>query len=146
MGSGFRTRSYRPAAHPELRLYKLNKPAGVTTTLRDPHAARSLASLLPPGPRVFPVGRLDRDSEGLLLLTNDGDVAFRVQHPRFGVEKEYLVEVDGTISREALRRLVAGVSLEDGPARALRVDGIERRPDRSSLPSLPPLTVQSHRC
>src|SRR2546426_439352 len=96
-------------AHPDLRLYKLNKPPGVTTTLRDPHAARSLGSLLPPGPRVFPVGRLDRDSEGLLLLTNDGDVAFRVQHPRFGVEKEYLVEVDGTISREALRRLVAGV-------------------------------------
>lgn len=121
------------AAHPELRLYKLNKPAGVTTTLRDPHAARSLASLLPPGPRVFPVGRLDRDSEGLLLLTNDGDVAFRLQHPRFGVEKEYLAEVEGTISRGALRRLVAGVDLEDGPARAVRVGGIERRPDRSSL-------------
>jgi len=121
------------AAHPELRLYKLNKPVGVTTTLRDPHAVRSLGPLLPPGPRVFPVGRLDRDSEGLLLLTNDGDLAYRLQHPRFGVEKEYLVEVEGTISREALRRLVAGVDLEDGPARALRVSGVDRRLDRSSL-------------
>ena len=120
-------------AHPDLRLYKLNKPPGVTTTLRDPHAARSLSSLLPPGPRVFPVGRLDRDSEGLLLLTNDGDLAYRLQHPRFGVEKEYLLEVEGSISRQAIRSLETGVELDDGPARALRVSGVQRRQDRSSL-------------
>jgi 23S rRNA pseudouridine2605 synthase len=120
-------------AHPDLRLYKLNKPPGVTTTLRDPHAARSIASLLPPGPRVFPVGRLDRDSEGLLLLTNDGDLAYRLQHPRFGVEKEYLVEVEGSISREALRRLETGVELDDGPARALRAGSVQRQQARSSL-------------
>jgi 23S rRNA pseudouridine2605 synthase len=120
-------------AHPDLRLYKLNKPPGVTSTLRDPHAARSLGSLLPPGPRVFPVGRLDRDSEGLLLLTNDGDLAYRLQHPRFGVEKEYLLEVEGSISREALRSLETGVELDDGPARALRVSGVQRQQTRSSL-------------
>jgi len=121
------------AAHPDLRLYKLNKPPGVTTTLRDPHATRSLAGLLPGGPRVFPVGRLDRDSEGLLLLTNDGDLAHHLQHPRYGVEKEYLAEVEGSISREAVRHLVQGVELEDGPARALRVGAVQRRQGRSSL-------------
>jgi len=120
-------------AHPDLRLYKLNKPRGVTTTLRDPHAERSIAALIPPGPRVFPVGRLDRDSEGLLLLTNDGDLAHRLQHPGYGVEKEYVVEVEGSISREAVRRLETGVELEDGSARALRVGGVDRRQERSSL-------------
>ena len=121
------------AAHPDLRLYKLNKPQGVTSTLRDPHAARSVADLLPPGPRVFPVGRLDHDSEGLLLLTNDGDLAHRVQHPRYRIEKEYLAEVEGSISREAVRRLERGVELEDGPARAIRVGGVQRQSERSSL-------------
>jgi 23S rRNA pseudouridine2605 synthase len=120
-------------SHPNLRRYKLNKPPGVTTTLRDQHAVRSVASLLPPGPRVFPVGRLDRDSEGLLLLTNDGDLAQRLLHPRFGVEKEYLVEVEGSIGREALRKLERGVELEDGPARALRVGSVQRQRGRSSL-------------
>ena len=120
-------------AHPDLRLFKLNKPAHVTTTLRDPHAARSIAEFLPPGPRVFPVGRLDRDSEGLLLLTNDGDLAHRLQHPRFGVEREYLLEVQGSISRDALRRLEEGVQLDDGTARAIRAGAVQRRHDRSSL-------------
>ena len=121
------------AAHPELRLYKLNKPVGVTTTLRDPHAVRSLGPLLPPGPRVFPVGRLDAPSEGLLLLTNDGDLAHRLQHPRYGVEKAYVAEVKGAISREALRLLTRGVELDDGVARAAGVGRVLRRRDRSSL-------------
>ena len=69
---------------------------------------------------MFPVGRLDRDSEGLLLLTNDGDLANRLMHPRFGVEKEYLAEVEGTPTAKHLARLRAGVELEDGPARAMR--------------------------
>jgi pseudouridine synthase len=119
--------------HPELRHLALNKPAGVTTTLRDQHAERSLVGFLPRGPRVFPVGRLDRDSEGLLLLTNDGALAHRLQHPRFGVEKEYLVEVEGQVSREALRRLTAGVDLEDGPARAVRAVVSDRGSGRSAL-------------
>jgi 23S rRNA pseudouridine2605 synthase len=114
-------------AHPTLRYFALNKPRGVTSTMRDPHAARSLTEFVPEGPRVFPVGRLDRDSEGLLLLTNDGELANRLQHPRYGVEKEYLVEVDGQVSREAVRRLTAGVELEDGSARAARARLVQRR-------------------
>jgi 23S rRNA pseudouridine2605 synthase len=120
-------------AHPELRYFALNKPRGVTTTLRDPHASRTVAALLPPGPRVFPVGRLDRDSEGLLLLTNDGALAHRLQHPRYGVEKEYLVEVEGDVSRRVLARLLAGVPLEDGVARALRASVMQRASGRTSL-------------
>ncbi len=119
---------------PGLRYFALNKPAGVTSTLRDPHAERTVAAFLPPGePRLVPVGRLDRDSEGLLLLTNDGDLAHRLQHPRYGVEKEYLVEVGGEISRQAIGRLVRGVVLEDGPARALKAALVERTRERSAL-------------
>jgi 23S rRNA pseudouridine2605 synthase len=119
---------------PGLRYLALNKPPGVTSTLRDPHAARTVAAFLPPGePRLVPVGRLDRDSEGLLLLTNDGDLAHRLQHPRFGVEKEYLLEVEGAVSRQAIGRLTRGVVLEDGPARALRAALVERTRGRSAL-------------
>ncbi len=120
-------------AHPELRYLALNKPAGVTSTLRDRHAQRSLAELIPPGPRLFPVGRLDRDSEGILLLTNDGDLSFRLQHPRYDVEKEYLVEVDGTLSRTTIGALLRGVELEEGPARALRASILETAGRRSAL-------------
>lgn len=119
--------------HPELRYYAFNKPRGVTTTLRDPHARLTLASFLPPGPRVFPVGRLDRDSEGLLLLTNDGALAHRIQHPRYGVEKEYLVEVEGDLGRPVLGRLLRGVPLEDGEARAAAAAIVQRLPGRTSL-------------
>lgn len=118
---------------PELRYFALNKAPGVTTTLRDPHAARSLSGFLPPGPRVFPVGRLDRDSEGLLLLTNDGDLAFRLQHPRYGVEKVYLVEVPGAMSRSDERALAAGIELDDGLARPLRVGPIQRTRTRTAI-------------
>ena len=78
---------------PELRTFALHKPRGVTTTMRDPHAERDLTGLLPKGVHVFPVGRLDRDTEGLLLLTNDGSLAHRLTHPRYAIEKEYLAEV-----------------------------------------------------
>jgi 23S rRNA pseudouridine2605 synthase len=105
---------------PELRYFALNKPRGVVTTARDPQGRADVSSLLPRGPRVFPVGRLDRDTEGLLLLTNDGDLANRLMHPRYGVEREYLVEVDVRPSEGALARLTRGVELEDGPARARR--------------------------
>ncbi|MGQ0670182.1 MAG: pseudouridine synthase [Actinomycetota bacterium] len=105
---------------PETRYFALHKPAGVVTTLRDPQGRADLSSFLPPGPRVFPVGRLDRDAEGLLLLTNDGELANRLMHPRHGVEKEYLAEVEGTPTARHLARLRRGVELEDGPARSLR--------------------------
>lgn len=103
---------------PGLRYYALNKPRGVVTTARDPQRRRDVSSYYPAGPRVFPVGRLDRDSEGLLLLTNDGELANRLTHPRFGAEKEYLAEVEGTASDRAVARLVRGVELDDGLAKA----------------------------
>jgi 23S rRNA pseudouridine2605 synthase len=112
---------HRIPLDPALRYFALHKPAGVVTTARDPHAQRDLAGFLPADvPGVVPVGRLDRDTEGLLLLTNDGELANRVMHPRHGVEKEYLAEVDGRPARSHVARLVRGVELEDGPARALR--------------------------
>jgi 23S rRNA pseudouridine2605 synthase len=113
-----RVDGHRVSADPGLRYVVLHKPRGVTTTMRDPHAERDLTRYLPKGPRVFPVGRLDRETEGLLLLTNDGDLAHRLAHPRHGVEKEYLAEVDGVPTQRHLSRLRRGVRLEDGPAKA----------------------------
>jgi 23S rRNA pseudouridine2605 synthase len=120
-------------AHPDLRYFAFNKPPGVTTTIRDPHARQTLAAFLPQGPRVFPVGRLDRDSEGLLLLTNDGTLADHLQHPRFGVEKEYLVEVEGVLPGSAAKAFTRGIALEDGVAKALRVGPVQRAKGRSGL-------------
>jgi 23S rRNA pseudouridine2605 synthase len=108
----------------------LNKPSGVITTAEDTHGRPTVLYLVPDEPRVFPVGRLDADSEGLLLLTNDGDLAHRLTHPSFGVTKEYLVEVDGVPSRGAVRQLREGVELEDGPTQPAKVavlgDGLLR--------------------
>jgi 23S rRNA pseudouridine2605 synthase len=104
--------------------YLLNKPAGVVTTASDPQGRPTVIDLVPLEPRVFPVGRLDADTEGLLLLTNDGDLTHRLTHPSFGVEKEYLVEVTGAPGAAAVNRLRKGVTLEDGltaPARVGRV-------------------------
>ena len=106
---------------PDLVHYVLNKPAGVVTTADDPQGRPTVVGLVPNEPRVFPVGRLDVDTEGLLLLTNDGELAHRLTHPSFGVEKEYVAELEGSPSRAALRRLREGVELDDGttaPARA----------------------------
>lgn len=94
--------------------YLLNKPLGVLSTADDPQGRPTVVELVPSEPRVYPVGRLDADTEGLLLLTNDGDLTFRLTHPSFGVEKEYLAEVRGTPTRAALRRLREGVELDDG--------------------------------
>ena len=101
--------------------YLLNKPAGVVTTASDPQGRPTVVALVPADPRVYPVGRLDADTEGLLLLTNDGELAHRLTHPSFGVDKEYLAEVTGTPSRGALRRLREGVELDDGPTAPARV-------------------------
>jgi 23S rRNA pseudouridine2605 synthase len=111
---------------PGLVHYLLNKPAGVVTTAQDPQGRPTVLDGLPAEPRVFPVGRLDLDSEGLLLLTNDGELAHRLTHPSYGVEKEYLAQVEGSPNRQALRRLREGVDLDDGrtaPARVALVDG-----------------------
>ncbi|HEY5025262.1 MAG TPA: pseudouridine synthase [Acidimicrobiales bacterium] len=99
---------------PGLVHYLLHKPAGVVTTAHDPQGRPTVLELVPAAPRVFPVGRLDADSEGLLVLTNDGDLAQRLTHPSYGVEKEYLVEIDGVASAGDLRRLRLGIDLDDG--------------------------------
>lgn len=99
---------------PGLVYYLLNKPTGVVTTAKDTHDRPTVVDLVPSEPRVFPVGRLDLDTEGLLLLTNDGELAHRITHPSHGVMKEYLVHVDGRLSNGELRRLRDGVELDDG--------------------------------
>jgi 23S rRNA pseudouridine2605 synthase len=107
--------------------YLLNKPAGVVTTASDPQGRPTVVELVPGDPRVFPVGRLDVETEGLLLLTNDGDLTHRLTHPSFGVEKEYLAEVEGTPSRGALRQLREGVELEDGVTAPAKVSSVGDR-------------------
>jgi 23S rRNA pseudouridine2605 synthase len=99
---------------PDLVHLLLNKPAGVVTTADDPQGRPTVVELVPSEPRVFPVGRLDQDTEGLLLLTNDGELAHRLTHPSYGVEKEYVAHVQGQPSRGAIRRLREGIELEDG--------------------------------
>jgi 23S rRNA pseudouridine2605 synthase len=104
--------------------YLLNKPAGVVTTAADTHGRPTVVEYVPAEPRVFPVGRLDADTEGLLLLTNDGDLTHRLTHPSFGVEKEYLAHVEGHPSAGAVRRLRTGVDLDDGPTAPAKVVGV----------------------
>jgi 23S rRNA pseudouridine2605 synthase len=110
---------------PDLVYYLLHKPAGVVTTAADTHGRATVLELVPDEPRVFPVGRLDMDTEGLLLLTNDGDLAHRLTHPSFGVDKDYLAHVEGQPNAAAVTRLRKGVELEDGitaPAKVALLD------------------------
>ena len=106
--------------------YVLNKPVGVITTLNDPQGRRTVRELLPRGARVYPVGRLDADTSGLLLLTNDGDLAHKLMHPRYGVAKTYRVRLAREPRPDQLRRHSTGVRFEkglvSGPARARRID------------------------
>jgi len=94
--------------------YVLHKPVGVISTLSDPEGRRTLRDFQPPGPRLFPVGRLDADTSGLLILTNDGALAHRLMHPRYGVSKLYRVHADRAPSAEMLRRLQEGIEFEPG--------------------------------
>ncbi|MEO5989350.1 MAG: pseudouridine synthase [Candidatus Eisenbacteria bacterium] len=110
----------------KLVYYVINKPVGVITTLDDPHGRRTIAEFLPRGARVFPVGRLDADTSGLLLLTNDGELANKLMHPRYGVEKFYRVRLDREPSKQQIERLKRGVRFDEGlvsaPARVRRID------------------------
>ena len=101
--------------------YLLNKPTGVVTTASDPQGRPTVVEIVPADPRVYPVGRLDADTEGLLILTNDGELAHRLTHPSFGVDKEYLADVEGRPSRGSIRRLREGVALDDGPTAPAKV-------------------------
>ena len=119
---------------PDVRYFALHKPTGVVTTMRDPQGRPDVRAFLPPdGPRVYPVGRLDRDSEGLLLLTNDGELANRLTHPRYGVEKEYLAEVEGRPTPRHLGSIRRGVELDDGRARAVSVRIVDAREGRGQV-------------
>lgn len=119
---------------PNVKYYALHKPLGVVTTMRDPQGRPDIRAYLPEdGPRIFPVGRLDRDSEGLLLLTNDGDLANALTHPRFEVEKEYLAEVEGVPTAKHIGRLRRGVELEDGHASAKSARVAGRTGDRGAV-------------
>lgn len=101
--------------------YLLNKPTGMVCTASDPEGRPTVLDLVPEVPRVFPVGRLDIMTEGLLVLTNDGELAYQLTHPKFGVVKEYVVEVEGQVSKDAIGRLRRGVELDDGPTAPARV-------------------------
>ncbi|HUQ39018.1 MAG TPA: pseudouridine synthase [Acidimicrobiales bacterium] len=118
---------------PDLVYYLLHKPRGVVSTASDPEGRPTVVGLVPSEPRVFPVGRLDTDTEGLLLLTNDGQLTHRLTHPSFGIDKEYLAEVEGTPGPAALRRLRDGVELDDGPTAPARASLVGERQVRLVL-------------
>jgi pseudouridine synthase len=111
----------------------LNKPPGVVTTASDPHGRRTVVDLVPSTPRVVPVGRLDADTTGALLLTNDGDLAHRLAHPRYGVPKVYEADVVGTPSPDALALLQNGIELDDGFTAPAHVRVLSRDPRSSRI-------------
>jgi 23S rRNA pseudouridine2605 synthase len=109
-------------------VYALNKPAGVVSTAHDTHGRPTVVDLVPAGTRLYPIGRLDADTTGLILLTNDGELANRLTHPRFEVPKTYRAKVArGPVTDAALRALRAGVELDDGRTAPARVRAV--RPD-----------------
>jgi len=116
----------RPAEKQRLAYVLLHKPAGVVTTASDPQGRRTVVELVSVPERVVPVGRLDADTTGVLLLTNDGELAHRLAHPRYGVEKTYVVDVEGAPSDDALAALERGVELDDGRSAAARVRRLGR--------------------
>jgi 23S rRNA pseudouridine2605 synthase len=109
----------------------LNKPPDVVSTADDPQGRTTVVDLVPLGTRIYPVGRLDVESEGLIILTNDGELTEFVTHPRHGVTKTYLAMVNGDPPERAMRRLRDGVELDDGPAAARSARVIDRHGDRS---------------
>lgn len=119
---------------PEPKQYVLmNKPRGVLTSRHDPHGRPVVTDLLPAQARLYPVGRLDVDVEGALLLTNDGALTHRLLHPRYGLGRVYEAEVDGALSRADLARWRRGVTLEDGPARPRAVELLAAGPRASRV-------------
>ncbi|HYM81418.1 MAG TPA: pseudouridine synthase [Candidatus Limnocylindria bacterium] len=119
-----------------MRYLMLNKPVGVLTTLDDPERRRTVREFLPPGPRLFPVGRLDADTSGLLLFTNDGELAHHLMHPRYGLTKVYRAKLDRVPDRDQLRRLSRGVELEPGV-----VSGPAEVRVRSARPGRPAIEI-----
>ncbi len=119
---------------PQKHYYMLNKPFGTISSLHDPQGRPLVTDLLKEvDARVYPVGRLDFDTLGLLLLTNDGEFAHRLTHPRFHVPKTYKVTVEGAVTAEALQKLQSGITLNDGPAGRARVELLSRNDQKSVL-------------
>ncbi len=123
----------RVKVDPALVYVMLNKPQGVVTTTSDPEGRSTVTELVNLEERLYPVGRLDQDTEGLVLLTNDGTLVHNLLHPSFEVERVYLALVPGPVRREPLRLLTDGVELEDGLARARRVREVESSRGRALL-------------
>jgi 23S rRNA pseudouridine2605 synthase len=117
-------RPVRPEPH---EVWMLNKPAGVVSTAKEPGSRRAVVELVDSKLRLYPVGRLDADSTGLILLTNDGELANRLTHPRYGVERSYRVRLRRPVSESQLRRLRRGVELDDGPTAPARVRKVSPR-------------------
>lgn len=111
----------------------MNKPAGYVTTASDPQGRPTVMDLVKERARIYPVGRLDADTTGLLLLTNDGELAHRLSHPRYQVPKTYLAEVRGPMSAGAISKLTEGVRLEDGKAKAQDAKVIGRTKSRTQV-------------
>jgi len=121
-----------PVVTEEKEYWLLNKPAGILSAASDARGRKIVVDCVPARGRVFPVGRLDLDSTGLMVLTNDGDLANRLLHPRHHVEKEYVVVVRGLVTEETARKLRSGVDLDDGPTAPAQVTVISRSQPRSS--------------
>ena len=112
----------------------LNKPKGYVTTLSDPFHSRTVLELIKDvGQRVFPCGRLDKETEGLLILTNDGEFAHLLTHPKFKVAKTYIAKLQGNVSERELDRLRRGIKLEDGLAQPVRIKVLEREEDSTTI-------------
>jgi 23S rRNA pseudouridine2605 synthase len=118
---------------PDLVYYLLHKPTRVVTTAADPEGRPTVLGLVPDDPRVFPVGRLDYDTSGLLVLTNDGQLTQVLTHPSRGVPKTYLAEVVGVPTRATLRQLRDGVTLDDGPTAPARARLMGERGDAAAV-------------
>lgn len=132
---------------PEEKIYiLLNKPAGYITSATDTHGRLTVMNLIKEDVRVFPVGRLDKDTEGLLLLTNDGELAYRITHPRFEIEKTYQVTVQGAPDSEGLNKLRKGILIEDGMTAPAKVNVAEafRPPKGMQAPHTTTLEITIH--
>ncbi len=119
--------------NPSLETHLLYKPVGVISSSSDTHGRKTVVDLIDSDKRLYPVGRLDADSEGLILVSNDGELTNRVTHPRYGITKTYIALVEGAPSRETLRRLTDGVELDDGAAKASKARVVEQQEERCLL-------------
>lgn len=119
--------------NPEIETHLLYKPIGVISSSSDTHSRTTVIDLVPSEARLYPVGRLDADSEGLILVSNDGELTNRVTHPRYGITKTYVVMVEGVPTPETVRRLTVGVELDDGLAKASSARVLEHQPDRALI-------------